>query len=82
MIHWELNKRLNLDHTNWGYIHKPESVLENETYKTLKYLKKIELVKIKESKKIDKYFDLAWELKKTEEHEDDGENNYRIGKES
>ena len=30
MIYWELFKRLNLDHTTNCYMHKPESVLENE----------------------------------------------------
>ena len=34
-IHWELCKRLKFDHTNKWYLHKPESVLENETHKIL-----------------------------------------------
>ena len=33
-------------------------------------------VKFKESEKKDKYFDLAWELKKTVEHESDDYTNY------
>ena len=32
MIIWELCKRLKFDHTIKWYIHKPESVLENETH--------------------------------------------------
>ena len=32
-IHWKLFKRLKLDHTDKFYMHKPESVLENETHK-------------------------------------------------
>ena len=35
LIHWELCKKLKFDHTARWYMHKPESVLENETYKTL-----------------------------------------------
>ena len=33
MIHWELCKRLMFDDTEKWYMHKPESVLENETQK-------------------------------------------------
>ena len=33
MIHSELCKRLKSDHTTKSYMHKPESVLENETHK-------------------------------------------------
>ena len=32
VIHWELCKKLKFDHTAWGYMHKPESVKENETH--------------------------------------------------
>ena len=35
VIHWELCKRLNFNHTTKRYMHKPESVLENETHKIL-----------------------------------------------
>ena len=35
VIHWELCKKLKFDHTNKWYMHNPESVLENETYKLL-----------------------------------------------
>ena len=35
VIHWELCKKLKFDHTNKWCIHKPESVLENETHKFL-----------------------------------------------
>ena len=33
LIHWELCKRLTFDHTDKWYIHKPESVLENDMHK-------------------------------------------------
>ena len=33
---WQLCKRLKLDHTNKWYIHKPESILENEINKILR----------------------------------------------
>ena len=36
MIHSELYKKLKLDHTAKWYMHKPESVLENETHKILR----------------------------------------------
>ena len=35
VIHWKLCKELTFDHTNKGYMHNPESVLENETHKFL-----------------------------------------------
>ena len=35
MIHWELCKNLKFHYTDKYYIHKSESVLENETYKIL-----------------------------------------------
>ena len=35
MIHKELCKRLNFDHTTKWYMHKPKFVLENETQKFL-----------------------------------------------
>ena len=35
MIQWESYKRLKFDHTEESYMHKPESVLENETHKIL-----------------------------------------------
>ena len=35
VIHWELCKKLNFDHSTKWYMHKPESVLENETHKIL-----------------------------------------------
>ena len=33
VIHWELCKKLKFDHMNKWYMHNPEPVLENETYK-------------------------------------------------
>ena len=33
MVHWDLCKKLKFDHTNKYYMHNPETVLENETYK-------------------------------------------------
>ena len=33
MIHWELCKKFEFDHTNKWYMHNPESVLENEIRK-------------------------------------------------
>ena len=33
VIDWELCKKLKLDHVSKWYMHKPGSVLENETYK-------------------------------------------------
>ena len=35
VIHWELCKKLNFHHATKWYMHKPESVLENETHKIL-----------------------------------------------
>ena len=35
MIHWELCKKFKFDYTNEWYMHNPESVLANETYKLL-----------------------------------------------
>ena len=35
VIHWELGKKLKLDHTNKWYMHNPESILEDETHKLL-----------------------------------------------
>ena len=35
VIHRELGKKLKFDHTTKWYMHKPESVRENETYKIL-----------------------------------------------
>ena len=34
-IHWGLCKKLEFEHTNKWYMYKPESVLENETHKSL-----------------------------------------------
>ena len=34
-IHWEMCKKLKLDHTNKLYMHNPASVLENDTHKLL-----------------------------------------------
>ena len=96
VIHWELCKKLNFDHTTKWYMHKPESVLENATHKILwdfeiktdhliparrpdlvlinKKERTDQLVnfavpadhrvKLKENEKMDKYLDLARELKK------------------
>ena len=36
IIHWELCKKLKLDHTNKWYMHNPESVLENKTQTPLR----------------------------------------------
>ena len=39
VIHWELCKKLKFYFTiNW-YMHKPESILENETHKIIRHLK-------------------------------------------
>ena len=35
VIHWELCKKFKFVHMNNMYMHKPESVLENETLKIL-----------------------------------------------
>ena len=35
VIHWELCKKLNVDHTTKWYMHKQESILENEMHKIL-----------------------------------------------
>ena len=35
VIHWELCKKLKFDHKSKWYMHNPESVLKNETYKLL-----------------------------------------------
>ena len=35
MIHWKLCKKLESEYTTKWYIHKPESVLKNETHKVL-----------------------------------------------
>ena len=35
VIHWELCKKFKFNHTNKWYMHKPESVLENEMHKLL-----------------------------------------------
>ena len=35
VIHLELSRRLKFDYTTKWYMHKPESVLENETHKIL-----------------------------------------------
>ena len=35
VIHWELCKKFTFEHANKWYMHKPESVQENETYKLL-----------------------------------------------
>ena len=35
VIYWELCKKLKYDHSTKWYMHKPESVLENETHKIL-----------------------------------------------
>ena len=36
VINWELCKKLKFDHTNKCYMHKQETVLENETNKILR----------------------------------------------
>ena len=33
VIYWKLSKKLKFGHTNKWFVHKPESVLENETHK-------------------------------------------------
>ena len=33
MIHWEMCQKFKFDHTNKLYMHKPASVLENDTHK-------------------------------------------------
>ena len=37
VIHWELYKRLIFDYANKWYMHKSESMLENETHKIFHY---------------------------------------------
>ena len=37
VIHWEICKRLEFDHTDKWYKHEPEGVLENKTHKILCY---------------------------------------------
>ena len=37
MIHWELYKKMKFDHTTKWYMHKPESIQENETYISLAF---------------------------------------------
>ena len=101
-IHWELGKKIfKMSIKTKQHMHKPESILENESYKILWdfeilmyplilarkpdqvsiYKKKrtcclVDLavsggyrVKITESEMVDKYSNLARELKKTAEHE-------------
>ena len=38
VIHWELCKKLQFEHTTKWYLLKPESILENETQKNSKEL--------------------------------------------
>ena len=35
VIHWELCKRLNFERTTKWYMHKPESILDNDIHKIL-----------------------------------------------
>ena len=79
-IHWELCKKLKFDHSNKRYMHNPESVLENpqisarrpaliiiskKTCRIVNFAVPADhRVKLKECEKKDKYFDLAWELKR------------------
>ena len=35
VIYWELSKKMKFDHSTKWYMHKPESVLENETHQIL-----------------------------------------------
>ena len=68
-IHRKLCKRLKFDHADKWYMHKPESNWENKMHKRTCHFEDFAIsanrkVKMKESKKIDKYLDLAWELKK------------------
>ena len=35
MIHWEMCKKLKIDHTNKWYMHNPALILENTTHKVL-----------------------------------------------
>ena len=37
LIHWELCKKLKFDHNTKWYMHRLESVLENEIHKTLRF---------------------------------------------
>ena len=70
----ELCNRLKFDNIDKRYMHKPESVLENDTHKILCDFKiKTEM---KESENIYKYLDLARELKKAVEREVDSNNIY------
>ena len=39
VIHWELCKKLKFDHSTKWYMHKPESILENETQKSSEILR-------------------------------------------
>ena len=95
VIHWDMCKKFQFDHTNKWYMHNPASVLENDTHKLLwnfdiqtdhliparrpdliiinKTKRTCEIVdfavpadyriKLKESEKMDKYLNLARELK-------------------
>ena len=36
VIHWKLRKRFKFDHTTKWYMHKPESIQENETHEILR----------------------------------------------
>ena len=96
VIHWEMCRKFQFDHTNKWYMHNPAPVIENDSHKLLwdfniqtdhliparrpdliiinkrKRICKIvdfavpvdHRIKLKESEKKDKYFDLARELKK------------------
>ena len=87
VIHWELCKKMELDHTTKWYMHKPESIAENELHKILwdfeiqtDHLipaRRPDLVQInkKRKKKRNKYLDLVKEQKKAMEHESDGHTN-------
>ena len=75
-----MGKRLKFHHTAKWYMHRPQSLLENETHKILhdfeietdhlipaRRANRVlvnHIVKIKESKKMNKYSDLARELRK------------------
>ena len=66
VIHWEMCKKFEFDHTNKWYMHNPASVQENDKHK-LRWDLDIQTdhrIKLKECEKKDKYLDFDWELKK------------------
>ncbi len=74
VIHWEMGRKFQFDHTNKWYMHNPAPVLENNTHKLLwdfdKHTdhlfpaRRPDLIIInKKKKRISKIVDLTWEKK-------------------